>query len=224
MVAAVNEYSSAALLGVCHRRSEVLFKPLIAKTAIRFAPFLNVPTHFLEQLFAVEDKRFALHIGVDPISIFRAGASDLIGEGVFQGASTITQQLYDVRRELNGGQRSRTLSRKLLQTVWAIAQEMHRSKCDILSEYLYKVYWGASYYGLDAAASGYLNSTRDRLTVAQGFFLAERLASPNAVSVKRVKTLLRRPCITTQFALGPSNFEELLILYDEHFGLGGELL
>lgn len=209
------------VLSICHSKSEALFKPLIAKTATRFASSLNVPDHFLEQLLAVEDKRFGLHLGVDPISIVRAGVADLIGQGLFEGASTITQQLYDVRRESNGVQRSRTLRRKVLQAAWAIEQEAHRSKHDILSEYLCKVYWGASFYGLDAATLGYLSSTRDRLTVAQSFFLVERLASPNAVSLERVKTLLRRPIIASRFVRSSSNIEELIALYNEHFGLKG---
>jgi monofunctional glycosyltransferase len=145
----------------------------------------------------------------------------MIQDGVLQGASTITQQLYDVRQGVRGIPRSRTLVRKLSQAAWAVAQEIQRSKYEILSEYIDGIYWGLSYYGLDAAAAGYFGASRDCLTVAQSFFLVERLASPNAASATRINTLLHRPDISRLLSQSEGGPQELDTIYDEHFGLRG---
>ena len=100
--------------------------------------------------------------------------SNKAGAGIFQGGSTVTQQLYDVRRESNGTRRERTISRKVSQAAWATTQEVQRSKCEILSEYLGHIYWGLSYYGLDSAATDYFQTSREHFTPAQSSYLVER--------------------------------------------------
>lgn len=211
------------LLRLCHTTSEEIFAPVVRLTAARFASNLHVPPYFLEQLFTIEDKRFLIHPGVDPIAVVRAGLENLGGKGRLQGASTITQQLYDARRELKGFRRSRTVTRKILQTGWALLEELHRSKCNILGEYLNIVYWGRSYYGIDAAARSYFHSDRDSITLTQSFFLAERLARPNSISITRIRSLLSRASISKLFLEDKSAFEELVAIYDKRFHCGGEL-
>lgn len=164
------------ILFSCHLISESIFSPFLELAAYRFAPSVRVPPHFLIQLLAIEDKRFLIHPGIDLISMTRAILSDIKQSHCFQGASTITQQLYDIRREILGLRRERTICRKMCQALWALWIEMQKSKYEILSEYLNTVYWGKSYYGLDAASWGYFKNKRDNLTIAQSFFLAERLA------------------------------------------------
>lgn len=151
-----------------------------------------IPLPLLAMLLAVEDKRFALHPGVDPIAIGRSTLANLLYREITEGASTLTQQLYDIRRTAAGDSRPRTWSRKCRQALWAVRYELRHSKIEILREYLGGVYWGRSYWGLDAAADGYFNSRREDLLPSQAFFLAERLAAPNIVIPNRVIELLRR--------------------------------
>ena len=106
--------------------------------------------------------------------------------------------------------------------MWALAKETHSSKRQILSEYLDTIYWGRSYYGIDAATLGYFRTSRDRITIAQSFFLVERLASPNLLITGRVRALLSRAPIATLLAQDASVQAELIAVYDEHFGLGDE--
>jgi membrane peptidoglycan carboxypeptidase len=164
-----------------------------------------------------------LHPGVDPIAIVRALAANGIETGVLQGASTITQQLYNIRQEARGIWRKRTLLSKLSQAVWALAEETRRSKREILREYLNTIYWGRSYYGIEAAASGYFGTTKENLTIAQSFFLVERLASPNIVIIDRVAALLKRSSILALFSQDAVAWGELVFIYHDYFRYGDEL-
>lgn len=196
---------------------------LIEKAAARFAPIVRTPEHFLVQLFSIEDKRFLLHPGIDPIAMVRAAISNTKKVGALQGASTITQQIYNIRLNARGIQRRRGLTNKALQSTWALIEELGRSKHEILLEYLDTIYWGRSYYGIDAAAEGYFKTTREQLSVAQSFFLTERIASPNLVLVGRVGILLRTNLISVLFSENIEAKEELIKLYEEHFNCGNKL-
>lgn len=207
-------------IGVCHKVSDFLFSGLVSVSANRFASNLNVPSHFLVHLFTIEDKRFLLHPGIDPIAIVRAAASNIVGNRL-QGASTITQQLYHATRQLNGLKRERTIRQKFYQITWAVYRDVCCSKAEILDHYLRTVYWGRSYYGVDAASRGYFDSKRNDLSVAQSFFLIERLARPNSVSLRRVENLLQRPSIAILFAKNATAIDELVALYEKHFNCGG---
>ena len=59
-------------------------------------PAREIPEQMKKAMVAVEDRRFYMHPGIDPIGMARAGwlALERRGEGRrLQGASTITQQL-----------------------------------------------------------------------------------------------------------------------------------
>jgi membrane peptidoglycan carboxypeptidase len=171
----------------------------------------------------IEDKRFLFHPGVDPIAIGRALLARTFRVGRLQGGSTITQQLYNVRSQCPGFRHPRTLSWKLQQAAWALWKDAATSKVQILSDYLSAVYWGRSYYGIDAAAKGYFGTAREHLNSAQGFFLAERLARPNSVSIARVRSLLQRPLISEPFRSDIARIAELARIYEMRFGCGGDL-
>lgn len=210
------------LLGVSQIASESIFNSMTTTAASRFAPALNVPEHFLVQLLHIEDRRFLLHPGVDPLAIVRAVVANSTRSGAIQGASTITQQVHTIRWHAKGVRR-RGLLNKAFQAAWALAEETRRSKFDILKEYLSTVYWGLSYHGIDEAASGYFRTTRERLTVAQSFFLVERLASPDSVLPGRIQSLLQWKSISEILLRNPKTHEEIVALYNEHLRCGDNL-
>ena len=88
--------------------------PLVRLAARRYAGTLRTPEHFVRMLLLIEDKRFLVHPGVDPIAVIRAMAFNARG-GVLQGASTVIQQLYNIRRKDRGPTR-RSLTYKLKQS------------------------------------------------------------------------------------------------------------
>jgi membrane peptidoglycan carboxypeptidase len=150
---------------------------------------IDVPEHFLKYLFLIEDKRFNLHVGIDPIAIARASINNFIYRGLYEGASTITQQLYSTSLEAKGEIYNRRFNGKINQILWSIHKEMTSSKYEILLEYLETVYWGRNYYGLDQAAAGYFNIGKNQLNHEQSFFLTERIAWPNIICRDRLKQL-----------------------------------
>lgn len=211
------------LLVICQTISQKIFNSTVTAAASRFAAALDVPEYFIVQLLYVEDKRFLLHPGVDPLAVARAIVANSSRSGVVQGASTITQQLYNVRRNARGIPHRRGLTNKVSQAVWALAEELHRSKLEILEEYLRTAYWGYSYYGIDEATFGYFGTTRKRLTIAQSFFLVERLASPNSIPLGRIQSLLQQNAISEVFLQDTQTREELLTLYDKNLQCGDKL-
>jgi membrane carboxypeptidase/penicillin-binding protein PbpC len=177
---------------------------------------IDVPEHFLKYLFLIEDKRFNLHVGIDPIAIARASINNFIYRGLYEGASTITQQLYSTSLEAKGEIYNRRFNGKINQILWSIHKEMTSSKYEILLEYLETVYWGRNYYGLDQAAAGYFNIGKNQLNHEQSFFLTERIAWPNIICRDRLKQLISMPQIASDF----NNFDRLKhleIIYNQIF-------
>jgi penicillin-binding protein 1A len=170
-------------------------------------------------LFLVEDKRFSVHFGIDPIAIARAIAFNLRQESL-QGASTIAQQIFTIRMARSKSI-PRSLAYKVTQSVWALCESAVRSRDSILREYVETVYWGRSYHGLDRAAAGYFSTDRTSLSVGQSFFLAERIAAPNRVSVKRISNLLERASIRMNIARNGATIAEVLKVYQQVYGNGG---
>ena len=201
--------------------SDRVFAPLVKRSAQKYASTIGTPEHFVEMLFLVEDKRFPVHFGMDPIAVARALVFNARG-GPLQGASTISQQIYTVRNRRRG-KVSRSFGHKLKQMSWSLAVSAFRSKQAILREYVDTVYWGKSYYGLDEAAKGYFNKARTALSPAQSFFLAERLATPNRVSMQRIWNLLNRNPIILTLHRNSAALADVVEVYDKIFDCGGEL-
>src|SRR4026209_2333436 len=53
----------------------------------------EVPPYVPQAVMAIEDRRFYRHFGVDPVGLARAAVSNFRAGHVFEGGSTITQQL-----------------------------------------------------------------------------------------------------------------------------------
>ena len=103
----------------------------------------SIPDCFVSALVIAEDRRYALHVGVDPVAIARALVVRL-RKGAMQGASTIEQQF--VRVVCNRYERS--LRRKLWEQLLAIALSKRRSKYQIASAYLTVAHYGFGLTGL----------------------------------------------------------------------------
>jgi penicillin-binding protein 1A len=96
---------------------------------------------------------------------------------VTQGASTITQQL--ARQTFNLKERS--YKRKLLEAFVAQRIEAHFSKSEILELYLNRIFFGANFYGIQAASRGYFGKDAKDLIIEESATIAGLIKSPNNI-------------------------------------------
>jgi penicillin-binding protein 1A len=138
-----------------------------------------VPKHVQEAFVAQEDHSFYSHHGFVLRRILAAAYADLTG-GLFQGASTITQQLARTAF-LN---LDRTLTRKLQEVILAVQMERLYTKDELLEMYLNLINLGAG-YGVQAAAQNYFGKDVSELNLAEGAMLAGMAPSPGTYSPYR---------------------------------------
>ena len=96
-----------------------------------------IPLKFIDTLIVAEDRRNALHPGVDPIGMLRAILTRLRNKGI-QGASTIEQQFV---RVVTNSYEMR-MQRKFKEQALAIAIARRRGKVQIASAYLSIAHYG----------------------------------------------------------------------------------
>src|SRR5262249_29138333 len=122
-----------------------------------------------------EDRRFYSHWGFDPQGIVRALQRNVAAGTIVEGGSTITQQLVKLR--ILGPER--TMTRKLREALVAMWVDLHRSKDEVLTEYLNSVYLGNGVYGMPAAARLYFDKRPAELTLPEAAMLAGLIRSPS---------------------------------------------
>lgn len=137
-------------------------------------PLKNISHHLIDAVIAVEDRRFYRHRGFDLVRIAGAALADIAAGRVVQGGSTITQQLARVSLL----SRERTFRRKAAEIITAVRIERAHSKDRILELYLNKVYFGAGFYGAEAAARGNFGKPAADLTLGEAALLAGLIQAP----------------------------------------------
>jgi len=141
-------------------------------------PFARIPQVMKDAMIAVEDRRFHMHPGVDPLGLARAVYVAVSGDRRVSATSTITQQL--ARNVFLNSNRS--LDRKLREGVLALALEAKFSKQQILELYLNKVYFGGGAYGIDSASRTFFSHPGTRLSVAEAAIVAGMVKAPSNYS------------------------------------------
>jgi penicillin-binding protein 1C len=132
---------------------------------------------FLRRLVAVEDERFYLHPGVDPVSLVRAAAVAALTGHIRSGASTLTMQtarLLEPRR--------RTFAAKLIEMLRALQLEARFSKRQLLGLYLTLAPYGGNLEGVRAASLAYFGHEPESLTDGEQALL---IALPQAPEARR---------------------------------------
>ncbi|MCA9503082.1 MAG: PBP1A family penicillin-binding protein [Spirochaetaceae bacterium] len=145
----------------------------------------EVPDHLIAAIYAVEDRRFEQHHGIDPRRIAGALLANLRAGGIRQGGSTLTQQLvknFFLTPE-------RTLRRKLTEAAMALLVEARYDKRQILEAYLNEIYMGrrgsTAIHGIGEAARFFYGKRVADLSIDESALLAAVIQSPNAMSPHR---------------------------------------
>ena len=141
-------------------------------------PLTEMPAYVPNAFIAIEDRRFYTHRGIDPVGLARAAVANILRLSVWQGGSTITQQLAK-NLFLTP---DRTLTRKVEEAILALWLEYKFSKPEILELYLNRVYFGAGAYGVEAAAQRYFGKSARDLTLAEAAVLAGLIKSPSRLA------------------------------------------
>ena len=137
-----------------------------------------LPLHVRGAFIAIEDRRFADHLGIDPRGLTRAFWHNVRAGGMVQGGSTITQQLAKTAFLSS----DRKIGRKLQEAVLALWLDAWLSKDEILSRYLSTIYFGDGVYGLRAAARHYFQKTPETLSVGEAAMLAGMVKAPSRLN------------------------------------------
>ena len=138
----------------------------------------EMPSYLPKAFIAVEDVRFFQHSGIDIRGILRAAYRNISKRGLYEGGSTITQQLA---RNLFLTPK-KTIKRKLEEMMLAIQIERAYSKEEILNYYLNLVYLGEGSYGVEAASRNYFDKSARDLTLEEAAMLAGLTRAPSSLS------------------------------------------
>ncbi|MEV7562543.1 transglycosylase domain-containing protein [Streptomyces sp. NPDC089795] len=141
-------------------------------------PLSQIPRSVQQAVLAAEDRDFYSERAVDPKAMIRAAWNTATGKGT-QSGSTITQQY--VKNYYLG--QEQTIKRKAKEFFIAIKLGREKSKNYILEGYLNTSYFGRNAYGIQAAAQAYYGKDVNKLTTAEGAYLATLLNSPSAFDV-----------------------------------------
>jgi penicillin-binding protein 1C len=140
-----------------------------------WTPLQEISPALIDATVQFEDKYFARHPGVNPVSVIRAAWNVARSGRARAGASTITMQLARLRFHLH----TRTLAGKWRQILRAMELERHYSKNEILEAYLNLVPYGRNIEGAGAASEIYFRKTAARLTEPEAIALSVIPQSPS---------------------------------------------
>ena len=141
-------------------------------------PLERISTFMKDAVIAVEDHRFYLHPGIDPIALTRAIVYNLRSDDRSQGGSTLTQQLARTLFLSN----VRTYGRKAKEATLSVMLEAFLSKREILELYLNRVYLSAGIYGVETMSQRLFRKPASELTLAEAALIAGIIRAPASYS------------------------------------------
>ncbi len=154
----------------------------------RFPQAVELPERYIACLKNFEDKRFALHPGIDPIALVRAIGTNLNAGKIVSGGSTITMQLARLLCKHS----SRGWWAKIVECWYAVGLEFHFSKSELLRLYASLAPYGGNVVGIDAALWRYFKKTNTQISWAEAALLAVLPNQPSSVHLERNREILKR--------------------------------
>jgi penicillin-binding protein 1C len=146
----------------------------------KWVPLSALPPILPKALVAIEDRRFFLHPGVDPLAVLRATLQLIVHRRVISGASTLTMQLARALRP-----HRRNVWGKYREMALALRIEASISKNRILEEYLNRVDFGPNLRGIAAASQGYFGKRVSALSLGEVALLVGLPQGPSVYALDR---------------------------------------
>ena len=180
-------------------RGELLSARIAADGQWRFPAPDSIPVVYREALIEFEDRHFYHHQGVDPLALLRAIFQNLKRGSIVSGGSTISMQVIRMAR----GNRSRSISQKIIEAILATRLEFGYSKKQVLNLYAANAPFGGNVVGLEAASWRYFGKSPAFLSWAEGALLAVLPNSPALIHPGRNRNvlLLKRNKLLDRLAL-----------------------
>jgi len=141
-------------------------------------PLDRISTYMKDAVIAVEDHRYYLHPGIDPIALGRAVFYNIRSDDRSQGGSTITQQLARTLFLSN----VRSYTRKGKEAGLSMMLELFLSKREILELYLNRVYLSAGIYGVETMSQRLFRKPASHLELAEAALIAGIIRAPASYS------------------------------------------
>ncbi|MCB0317382.1 MAG: transglycosylase domain-containing protein [Bdellovibrionales bacterium] len=162
-------------------------------TIKKISPYLLIAT------IAVEDQKFYKHIGIDFKEIQTSLLDYLFKGRKLRGASTISQQLM----KSIFFPKTKSFFRKFNEAIYTLKLERNFTKNEILELYLNCVHWGNRVYGIQEAASKYINSSVDKLSIEDAVLLISLLPNPiqreKSLQIRVISNELKRALINNLY-------------------------
>ncbi|HXH21047.1 MAG TPA: transglycosylase domain-containing protein [Dehalococcoidia bacterium] len=178
---AINQPSLGAK--IYDRNGKLLYEYVDDREGLRRPVKLDaISDAFLAATIATEDSSFFTNPGISFTGLARAFVENVnpFSDGFFDGpgGSSITQQLIKNVYIPFDERASRSIDRKLTETVYAIELTRRYSKAQILEWYVNQINYGSVYNGVEAASRGYFGKPASDLTLAEAALLAGLPQSP----------------------------------------------
>ncbi len=153
----------------------------------RFPGTGDIPGKFEKAILTFEDRYFYYHPGINPVAIVRAAFNNIRAGKIVSGGSTITMQVARISR----GNRSRSYTEKIAETLSALKLELFTSKKRVLLMYTSNAPFGGNTVGLEAACRRYTGKSPSDMTWAEAATLAILPNSPSLVYPGKNQEILK---------------------------------
>jgi len=137
-------------------------------------------------LIQVEDRRFFLHPGIDPIALLRALAQDLRAGRIVSGGSTLAMQAARLLEP-----RPRTIRAKLIEMARALQLERRYGRQGVLDIWLSLAPFGGNLEGIRAGSMAWFGVPAEALEPAQAALLVAIPRRPEALRPDRHAAMAR---------------------------------
>lgn len=143
----------------------------------RFPPLDSVPEKFKIASRLFEDEYFYYHLGINPVSLFRASYQNMIAGKIVSGGSTISMQT--VRMAL--GNKPRTYRQKIMEMLLSFKLELTQRKETVFKAYANHAPFGGNIVGLRAASWRYFSRPPHKLSWGEAATLAVLPNNPKSI-------------------------------------------
>ncbi|NKB90052.1 MAG: PBP1A family penicillin-binding protein [Acidobacteria bacterium] len=182
IVDALRQYEPSLVTRIHGRDGEQYAEWLTQRREV--VAYEDIAPVMVNAVVATEDAKFFSHVGIDPLAVVRSLIADIRCGYFCEGFSTITMQIPRNLDRYLGGEtwlpKSKTLTRKIREGIYAIQIERHYTKEQIFAIYANQIFMGSKVYGFQSAAKFYFGKSISDVNLPEAALLAGIIQTPNS--------------------------------------------